>query len=75
MQDMNSPAKGMMPGSLTDMSTVLGGQEQWSAATGACLMVRAEDFDRIGGFDENFAVAYNDLDFADGLTAMAMPLL
>ena len=37
-------------------------QEEWSAATAACLLVRSQHFDRIGGFDENFTVAYNDVD-------------
>ncbi|MGL4606010.1 MAG: glycosyltransferase family 2 protein [Eubacteriaceae bacterium] len=32
------------------------------AVTGACLMMRKKVFDEIGGFDENFAVAYNDVD-------------
>jgi len=30
--------------------------------TGACLLVRKEVFDRIGGFDENLKVAFNDVD-------------
>ncbi|MCY4044086.1 MAG: glycosyltransferase family 2 protein, partial [Cellvibrionales bacterium] len=34
-----------------------------SAVTGACLMVRREIFELVGGFDSNFAVAYNDVDF------------
>lgn len=34
-----------------------------SAVTGACLGVRAELFDSIGGFDEGFPLAYNDVDF------------
>jgi GT2 family glycosyltransferase len=35
----------------------------YSAVTGACLMVRRDAFDRAGGFDERLAVAYNDVDF------------
>jgi len=35
-----------------------------SAVTGACMMVRSELFWEAGGFDqENFPVAYNDVDF------------
>ena len=33
------------------------------AVTGACLMCRRELFDTIGGFDETFDSAYNDVDF------------
>jgi GT2 family glycosyltransferase len=33
-----------------------------SAVTGACLMVRRRAFEEAGGFDESFAVAYNDVD-------------
>ena len=34
-----------------------------SAVTGACLMVRSEVYHQIGGLDESFAVAFNDVDF------------
>lgn len=34
-----------------------------AAVTGACLMVSREDYDSIDGFDEEFSVAYNDVDF------------
>ena len=34
-----------------------------SAVTGACLMVSRKKWDEIGGFDEEFAVALNDVDF------------
>ncbi len=34
-----------------------------SAVTGACLMVSKKDFEEAGGFDEDFAVALNDVDF------------
>lgn len=34
-----------------------------SAVTGACLVVRREAFERVGGLDEALAVAFNDIDF------------
>jgi GT2 family glycosyltransferase len=34
-----------------------------SAVTGACLMVETNKFDLVGGFDENLAIAFNDIDF------------
>ncbi len=34
-----------------------------SAVTGACLMVRKSLYDALGGLDETFAVALNDVDF------------
>lgn len=34
-----------------------------SAVTAACIMVRKKLYDEIGGFDESFAIAYNDVDF------------
>ncbi|MCB4389919.1 rhamnan synthesis F family protein [Synechococcus sp. MU1617] len=37
-------------------------QEEFTAATGACLMLRSSDFDRIQGFDEDLAVVFNDVD-------------
>lgn len=33
-----------------------------SACTAACLCVRADVFDEVGGFDEQLAVAFNDVD-------------
>lgn len=33
------------------------------AVTGACLLVGREDFESIDGFDEEFVVEYNDVDF------------
>jgi GT2 family glycosyltransferase len=34
-----------------------------SAVTGACLMVKKSDFDELGGLDESFKIALNDVDF------------
>ena len=34
----------------------------WIAVTGACLMVERSKFNAIGGFDEAFPLAYNDVD-------------
>ncbi|GBQ93523.1 hypothetical protein AA0522_0237 [Gluconacetobacter liquefaciens NRIC 0522] len=34
----------------------------WSAVTGACLMMERRKFDLVGGFDETFPVAYNDIE-------------
>ncbi|MCS6982124.1 MAG: glycosyltransferase [Flavobacteriales bacterium] len=35
----------------------------YSAVTAACLMVRRAVFEEVGGFDEDFSVEYNDVDF------------
>ncbi|MGN0495215.1 MAG: glycosyltransferase [Lachnospiraceae bacterium] len=32
------------------------------AVTGACLMIEKDKFEQVGGFDEELAVAYNDVD-------------
>lgn len=34
-----------------------------SAVTAACFMVKKSDYERLLGFDENLAVAFNDVDF------------
>lgn len=67
--DILSPGKGLRPKLDTDPFAVLELQEQWSAATAACLLMRTTDFDRLGGFDESFVVAYNDVDLCWRLTA------
>ncbi len=34
-----------------------------SAVTAACMLVRRDVFERVGGFDENMPVGFNDVDF------------
>lgn len=35
----------------------------YSAVTAACLMVKTSDYDKVNGFNEEFEVEYNDVDF------------
>lgn len=35
----------------------------YSAVTAACMMVKKRTFDQVGGLEEGFQVAYNDIDF------------
>jgi GT2 family glycosyltransferase len=44
----------------------------YSAVTGACLMVRRDAFERAGGFDERLAIAFNDVDFCLRLRAFGL---
>lgn len=37
----------------------------YSAVTAACLMVRSEVYDAVGGMDEIFEVEYNDVNFVE----------
>lgn len=46
-----------------------------SAVTGACLLVRREAFDEVGGFDERFRVSGNDVDFCLRLNASGRRVL
>lgn len=43
--------------------------QNFSAVTAACMLVRREVFEQIGGFDEAYAVAYNDVDLCLRLRA------
>jgi GT2 family glycosyltransferase len=46
------------PGYFYTLQTV----NNYSAVTAACLMVRRDVFDEVGGFDEELAIAFNDVD-------------
>lgn len=37
--------------------------QNYSAVTAACLMVRKSIYEQVGGLDENLSVSYNDVDF------------
>jgi len=47
------------PGYLNRLCTV----QNVSAVTAACLLIRREVFDQVGGLDEGLTVAFNDVDF------------
>ncbi len=51
------------PASLAARDPRLAVPREVSAVTGACLAVRTELFDAVGGFDESLPVAWNDVDF------------
>lgn len=38
-------------------------QQSLSAVTAACMMVSKQDFEKVGGLDQELAVAFNDVDF------------
>ena len=40
----------------------MGVVQNYSAVTGACMMIRKKAWQEVGGMDERFAVAYNDID-------------
>jgi GT2 family glycosyltransferase len=42
----------------------------WGAVTGACLMLRRELLERVGGFDEGLPVEFNDVDLCLRLTQL-----
>ncbi len=46
-----------------------------AAVTGACLMTRRDVFERVGGFDERFVLAYNDVDYGMNVRALGLRVL
>jgi len=47
----------------------------FSAVTAACMMVRREVFEEMGGFDEDLPVAFNDIDFCIRLRRAGLPTI
>lgn len=63
------PFAGLAPSTETPFGHAAGGTRNWLAVTAACLMVGREKFLAVGGFDESFVVAGNDVDLGLRLTA------
>lgn len=51
------------------------GNRNYLAVTGACLMLRRADFEAVDGFDEAFAVNYNDVDLCLRLWARGLRIV
>jgi GT2 family glycosyltransferase len=63
------PFAGLPPERETPFGRATGGTRNWLAVTAACMMVERKKFLAVGGFDESFAVAGNDVDLGLRLTA------
>lgn len=63
------PFAGLAPEAPTPFGTAADGTRNWLAVTAACLMVERRKFEAVGGFDETFVVAGNDVDLCLRLTA------
>jgi GT2 family glycosyltransferase len=63
------PFAGLAPSHKTPFGRADGGTRNWMAVTAACMMVQRAKFAEVGGFDEGFIVAGNDVDLCLRLTA------
>jgi GT2 family glycosyltransferase len=63
------PFAGLPPDRETPFGRANGGTRNWLAVTAACMMVERSKFLAVGGFDEMFVVAGNDVDLCLRLTA------
>ncbi len=63
------PFAGLAPGAQTPFGSALDGTRNWLAVTAACLTIERWKFGAVGGFDETFTVAGNDVDLGLRLTA------
>lgn len=66
--------KGVSPEEAADNPMVIYPSRR-RAVTGACMAFRRNAFDMVCGFDESFAVAFNDLDFCLRLEARGLGVL
>ena len=63
------PFAGLHADAETPFGRPAGGTRNWLAVTAACMMVQRSKFEVVGGFDERFVVAGNDVDLCLRLTA------
>jgi len=69
--DAYAPDGSRTPGHNCNLTSV----RDYSAVTAACMMLRREVFERIGGFDERFAVGFNDTDLCLRLRQLGLKVL
>jgi len=50
-------------------------KRKFSALTAACMLVRKEIFDKVGGFDENFLNGYEDVDLCLGIKELGKEIV
>ncbi len=62
------PFAGLAVDATTAFGSPLDGTRNWLAVTAACMMVERRKFEAVGGFDERFVVAGNDVDLCLRLT-------
>ena len=63
------PFAGLQPDKRTAFGSAAQGTRNWLAVTAACLLTARSKFDAVGGFDERFVVAGNDVDLCLRLLA------
>ncbi len=56
------PAFAVNPPQDPAMLTYVGGTRDLTAVTAACVMVSADKFNKVNGFDEKYRIAFNDVD-------------
>jgi GT2 family glycosyltransferase len=66
------PFAGLAPERSTPFGAAADGTRNWLAVTAACLVVERRKFTGVGGFDEGFAVAGQDVDLGLRLTAAGL---
>lgn len=72
------PFAGLGPDAPTPFGAAAQGTRNWLAVSAACLMVQRRKFEAVGGFDERFVVAGNDVDLclrlgAQGWRSLCVP--